>query len=531
MTAVKPTARFVANVRDYGATGNGTTDDTAAIQAAIDASRHVVFPAGVYLVSSTITINRSTQTVEILGGATVRATTGCNGPVFQTDIGTLVRDGLFTGGGVIDCNEVASSGIHLGYFITYRISDLRIDSANSYAIKLGDTTTFGRSAECMVDNVHLYRPSSETTPTTCYGIYEENSGDHQYSNVVVQSYRYGFYACAASGSFYVNCHAWSDPLSGTMTTAFIDAGGCTFTNCYADTPLTYGFELKATNHTLIGCRVFNNSTGNDNVIEAVHFDSTTPSSQIIGCQFIGTPSHRLAKDVNLSGMAALSTHLRAVGNYNTNVVTPWLTTDRLPYIYTDGYINLAGKTHRLGTGKPSAGTFVAGDIYWNAAPAVGGNLGWVCVSAGSPGTWQGFGSVSGQIGCQVSIDALAAESAHTTWNTIAQTGNAFHGGYRSTSAQNSQVTFDFHAPAGTYTMVLFGYRTTSAATLDVTIDGASVATLDEYSASGGAYRFVTTGVAIATDGAHTIVVSNPTKNASSSGYNAYLSGIVLTRTA
>jgi len=41
----------VANVLDYGATGNGTTDDTAAIQAAIDSGKDVYLPTGAYLVN------------------------------------------------------------------------------------------------------------------------------------------------------------------------------------------------------------------------------------------------------------------------------------------------------------------------------------------------------------------------------------------------------------------------------------------------------------------------------------------------
>jgi hypothetical protein len=52
------------NVSDFGATGNGTTDDTAAIKAAIAAAappsartgNTVYFPAGAYLVSSTLTV-------------------------------------------------------------------------------------------------------------------------------------------------------------------------------------------------------------------------------------------------------------------------------------------------------------------------------------------------------------------------------------------------------------------------------------------------------------------------------------------
>lgn len=57
---------MTVNVKDfaYGAVGNGSTDDTAAFQAACDTGSPVVYvPPGTYLISSAITLTRDTAHV------------------------------------------------------------------------------------------------------------------------------------------------------------------------------------------------------------------------------------------------------------------------------------------------------------------------------------------------------------------------------------------------------------------------------------------------------------------------------------
>ena len=45
------------------------------------------------------------------------------------------------------------------------------------------------------------------------------------------------------------------------------------------------------------------------------------------------------------------------------------------------------------TSAPTIGTHYKGDIVYNSNPTAGGNLGWVCITAGIPGTWKPFGSI------------------------------------------------------------------------------------------------------------------------------------------
>ena len=62
------------NVLDFGATGDGTTDDTSAIQSALNAVQQfgiVFFPAGNYIISNILTL--STNNVTIQGNATITA--------------------------------------------------------------------------------------------------------------------------------------------------------------------------------------------------------------------------------------------------------------------------------------------------------------------------------------------------------------------------------------------------------------------------------------------------------------------------
>jgi hypothetical protein len=46
------------------------------------------------------------------------------------------------------------------------------------------------------------------------------------------------------------------------------------------------------------------------------------------------------------------------------------------------------------TRPPTDGRWQQGDKVWHSAPSPDGNIGWVCVAGGSPGSWKEFGRIS-----------------------------------------------------------------------------------------------------------------------------------------
>ena len=112
-TTVQTKLRESVSVKDFGAVGDGVTDDTAAIQAAITAASNIHFPAGTYKTSSTVTIpsNRnlygdgakaSTISYTGTGDALLNAypVNGSNAAhVVISDLGLVCTNGSNTGAG------------------------------------------------------------------------------------------------------------------------------------------------------------------------------------------------------------------------------------------------------------------------------------------------------------------------------------------------------------------------------------------------------------------------------------------------
>lgn len=99
---------MVVNVKDYGAIGDGSTDDTSAINAAIAVGTHIYFPQGTYLVTSPLMLH---DNMEVIGerGAVVKGMVGGSDYIFD---GTSVNNLIFTSFKIDAAND-SRGGIRL----------------------------------------------------------------------------------------------------------------------------------------------------------------------------------------------------------------------------------------------------------------------------------------------------------------------------------------------------------------------------------------------------------------------------------
>lgn len=134
------------NVKVYGAKGDGVTDDTSAIQSALDAElaggSTVFFPRGVYLISANLIVPSNT-TIILSKGATIKLID--NAPIGIRMLDCRNSDNIHIyGGGTIDGNstgtqptEQKSHGIALTSK-TVLIEDILIKNISVYNGSMGD---------------------------------------------------------------------------------------------------------------------------------------------------------------------------------------------------------------------------------------------------------------------------------------------------------------------------------------------------------------------------------------------------------
>ena len=138
------------SVKDFGAVGDGVTDDTAAIQAAIDAcetlKKPLFFPAGTYYMTSGITVQQ--KEVHIIGE-------GSESTILDFNVSSgVAMDVGYSGGGTFwgwtirdiqlkgNASGAETNLLKVNYPLNGKMERVKVDFANNVGVRLGRPQNF-----------------------------------------------------------------------------------------------------------------------------------------------------------------------------------------------------------------------------------------------------------------------------------------------------------------------------------------------------------------------------------------------------
>jgi hypothetical protein len=212
ISAINP----VINVKTFGAKGDGVTDDTAAIQAAVDyvfsaGGGTLAFPTGTYRVTTIVKVWTSAITLNLVGegkrSTKILKLGGATDPIFDfSSVPGVLETYSEISDMWIDGNNIAAAGIRLTNWARGVIRNVNIDRCVRGLHSRG----------ALVFSVY-----DCTIQSNVYGYYCEKSVDNIYSNLVQffggqisANSTWGMYVSQASG-----VHVIGTDLSANGTTA------------------------------------------------------------------------------------------------------------------------------------------------------------------------------------------------------------------------------------------------------------------------------------------------------------------------
>lgn len=243
-------AASARNVKAYGATGDGTTNDTTAVQAALTAGGVVLFPPGTYLVTG-LTSGASTTHIFGLGNATIKSAT--DAAILTVSADNLRIDNMrFLGdgkGATADAGKTGQHGIVLNEKYQARITSCHFKDLGGGGVYV--TATIGT-----------------------------NHPGNLISGCVFDACNRGVYSGARGEYLLVtNCS-----ITGGNYGIHIGGGNCNFSNCNINNNIT-GVHIAAGDNaahgTIADCNINHNTT------YSVVTEDISLGEMFVGCNLVG----------------------------------------------------------------------------------------------------------------------------------------------------------------------------------------------------------------------------------------------------
>jgi len=417
------------SVKDFGAVGNGATDDTVAIQAAISATvagGTLMFPAGNYIITSqlnianSITIRGSTQfaaAIIAIGCSGLLISSVSNVQIHNIEIAAAVRHtttpnayiGIDVDGstGTRPFNHVYRDIYIDGFYTAYRSAWLWSSTFNNFKTNYG---AIGINATNLsVNNVVSGCSFGGTGLAGSRGIILDGSINPtegwMISDTLIYNFEIGIESIAATHVFINNCILDFNINTGILINSGVNFGGnWTVRGCYIAMSGALGdAAIKSTNSVTNSQNRGNIITGNQLIVYAgcvcgkgIWMQGTQAINNAICENTIkgfGTSDIYVEHGLNI----ITNNKCQSTVTYNLYITGNSIVKNNDGILYFNEFLQY----ETLGKNKvtwsyniPTTGTWTQGDICWKSNIAAGGIPGWVCVTGGTPGTWKAMAAVA-----------------------------------------------------------------------------------------------------------------------------------------
>jgi len=409
----------IKNVKDFGATGNGVTDDLAAIQAAFDwtvgASRGCLyFPPGTYYVSGPIDISTTSTTVYILGSMGASTLVG--------NFADYVIKRYFLGpdlggsGHVIEKLTIINSnalggGIRIGGCVGAAVRDCDITA--NFGIDTDNSDVFGPpggpgaywySVEVSIENCHMRAYTALATGSTGMA----RGGNGPTSNCTFKNFdtalrTYGgqgahnYFGCYFEGNNIAIANS-TPPYPGALHGTGGSTGGLAFVGCHfknngiaidfvAGITRYSGLFIEALEGTIPGDPQYGITVegGGSCAFEGISITGqyAVAGVQMTGGESVSSPSAWMGVGVTNTSMAGgavawdLPSTAKSMNIIECNVASVWTMAE------------LPAKTYTLATATWSGGTASITVVGGSGDLPTGQNLN-VTISGVTPSGYNGF---------------------------------------------------------------------------------------------------------------------------------------------
>jgi len=342
-TAMVPT---VYNVKAFGATGDGSTDDTAAIQAAIDAAGGdgvVFFPDGTFMATQLVLPAGCKLLGSDEGHTYIKQVSGQTGALITDDTSSaniIIENIGFHG----NDNTITTALVYLGYNGTAfgavaRMENVFIRNVTGIGLKINANAG-------VLDNIEVWTCTKE-------GIYLDGSGS-LLSNLLFSSCGSSSDAAFTIDGHYNRCEDLH--FEGGCTGPYLEIHANHNGNCVrgiygylaggntADSLVKLNLNCYLTRISDLTASII--SGAGSSVTNGLIHDLTTGTRKIFGNTY---------------------------GSDN--------------YIWPEYISGARIQLHYTLASAPSTGTHKTGDWYFSGVGELGYARGWVCTAAGTPGTW------------------------------------------------------------------------------------------------------------------------------------------------